>query len=116
MTAEDESLDEAVRQSGLEWRRLGQKLRSTTPAGLARFLLIVGSLATVIWLLVAWRWELVGGILAIATMCLRELAWVLIKGDWFAGFLILWAVVLPPAILFLIAWWLDRGAGASTQA
>jgi hypothetical protein len=61
-----------------------------------------------LWLLVAWRWELLGGILAIATMFVRELAWVLIKGNWFPGFFILWATFLPPAVLFLIAWGLAR--------
>jgi hypothetical protein len=78
------------------------------------FLLSLWGLA-VLWLLVAWRWELVGGILAIATMFVRELAWVLIKGQWFAGFLILWAAVVPPAILFLIAWRLERRARATAE-
>jgi hypothetical protein len=71
------------------------------------FLLSLWGLA-VLWLLVALRWERVGSILAIATMFVRELAWILIKGNWFAGFLILWAAVAPPAILFLLAQGLDR--------
>jgi len=76
------------------------------------FLLGLWALAF-LWLLVAWRWELVGGILAIATMFVRELAWVLIKGDWFVGFLFLWAAFVSPAILFLVAWGLDRRSGAT---
>lgn len=78
------------------------------------FLLSLWGVA-ILFLLVAWRWELVGGILAIATMFVRELAWVLIKGQWFVGFLILWAAVVPPAILFLMAWGLDRRARATTR-
>jgi hypothetical protein len=78
------------------------------------FLLSLWGLA-VLFLLVAWRWEIVGGILVIVTMCLRELAWVLIKGQWFLGFLILWAVVAPPAILFVMAAVLERRARATAQ-
>jgi hypothetical protein len=68
---------------------------------------------SVLGLVVAWRWERLGGILAIAAMFIRELAWILIKGSWFAGFLILWAAVAPPAILFLLAWRLDRRASGT---
>ncbi len=79
------------------------------------FLLSLWGVA-ILFLLVAWRWELVGGILAIVTMFVRELAWILIKGQWFLGFLILWAAVAPPAILFLIAGVLERRARAAAQA
>lgn len=71
------------------------------------FLLGLWAIA-VLGLLVAWRWELLGSILAIAAMVVREVAWVLIKGEWFAGFLLLWLGIVPPAVLFLIAWRLDR--------
>ena len=64
----------------------------------------------ILGLLVAWRWELVGGIITIATMFFRELAWILLKGDWLVNFLIVWVAVVPPALLFLVAWWLGRNA------
>jgi hypothetical protein len=54
-------------------------------------------------LLIAWRWELAGGILTIAVMFVRELAWVVLKGPWLVNFLIVWLFLLPPAILFLVA-------------
>jgi len=61
-------------------------------------------------LFIAWRWELVGGIFTIAMMFIREIAWVILKGNWLLGFLILWFFIAPPAILFLIAWRLERKA------
>jgi hypothetical protein len=77
------------------------------------FLLSLWGIA-ILCLVAAWRWELVGSILAIATMFIRELAWILLKGPWFAGFLIIWAAVVPPAILFLVAWGMDRRARATS--
>lgn len=64
----------------------------------------------VLGLLVAWRWELVGGIITIATMFLRELAWVILKGGWMVNFLMIWLFILPPAVLFIVAWDLERKA------
>jgi hypothetical protein len=71
------------------------------------FLLILWGVA-VLGLLVAWRWELVGGIITIAIMFIRELAWLILKGAWLVNFLIVWAFLVPPAILFLVAWGLER--------
>jgi len=31
-----------------------------------------------------------------------------LKGDWLVNFLIIWFIVVPPAILFLVAWGLER--------
>ena len=61
-------------------------------------------------LFIAWRWELVGGIFTIAMLFIREIAWVILKGDWLVGFLILWFLIAPPGILFLVAWNLERKA------
>jgi hypothetical protein len=58
-------------------------------------------------LLLAWRWELVGGIITIAAMFIRELAWVILKGGWSAYILVVWLFVVAPAILFLVAWRLE---------
>jgi hypothetical protein len=71
------------------------------------FLLSLWGIA-VLGLLVAWRWELAGGILTIAVMFLRELAWIVLKGAWLVNFLIVWLFLVPPAVLFLIAWGLER--------
>lgn len=57
---------------------------------------------------VAWRWELGGAIITIATMIFRELAWIFLKGDWMASFLIVWLLLVIPAVLFVLAWELER--------
>ncbi|MEJ2304576.1 MAG: hypothetical protein P8Y14_23870 [Anaerolineales bacterium] len=75
------------------------------------FLLSLWGVA-ILGLLIAWRWELVGGIITVTTMFVRELAWVILKGDWLVNFLIIWLLVVPPAILFLVAWRLERKANS----
>ena len=80
------------------------------PVPVADWLLLSLWGVAILGLLVAWRWELVGGIITIATMFIRELAWVILKGHWLANFLIAWLFVVPPAILFLVAWGLERKA------
>jgi len=67
-------------------------------------------------LFIAWRWELAGGIFTIAMLFIREIAWVILKGTWLAGFLMLWLLIAPPAILFLIAWRQDRKAVQKIQS
>ena len=82
---------------------------SYTPGTLAPvdiFLLSLTGLA-LLGLFIAWRWELVGGIFTLSMLFIREIAWVILKGQWMVGFLILWVVIAPPAILFLIAWNMD---------
>ena len=59
-------------------------------------------------LFIAWRWELAGGIFTITMMFVREVAWVILKGQWLVEFLFLWLLIAPPAILFLIARSLER--------
>jgi hypothetical protein len=78
-------------------------------AAVDQFLLSLTGLA-LLGLFIAWRWELVGGIFTIGMLFIRELFWVILKGNWELGFLILWLFIAPPAILFLIAWWLEKKA------
>jgi predicted PurR-regulated permease PerM len=47
----EDGLSAAVRKSREAWRRLGMRLRSVTPSGLARILLVVGALVMLIWVL-----------------------------------------------------------------
>ncbi len=71
------------------------------------FLLSLWGLA-ILGLLLAWWKERAGGILTIGLMFLREIAWVIIKGKWLVAFLIFWAFIVPPAVLFIIASSLER--------
>ena len=65
-------------------------------------------LLAILGLMLAWKWEALGAILAVAGMALREIAFYLFKGYWTPLFLIVWLLVIPPALLFLAAWWLER--------
>jgi hypothetical protein len=81
---------------------------STEPiAAVDKFILSLTGLA-MLGLFIAWRWELVGGIFTIVMLFVREIVWVILKGNWLVGFLVLWFFFLPPAILFLIAWRQER--------
>jgi hypothetical protein len=83
---------------------------ATEPVPVADWFLLSLWGVAVLGLLVAWRWELVGGIITIATMFIREMAWGILKGHWLVNFLIVWLFLVPPAILFLVAWRLERKA------
>lgn len=74
------------------------------------FLLSLWGVA-VLGLAVAWRREAIGATVTIAAMFVREMAFFLIKGFWHPAFLLVWVFVIPPAILFLVAWKLTKSAG-----
>lgn len=57
----------------------------------------------VLGLAISWRWETLGAIITIGIMFLREILWVLLKGPWMPSFLMVWALLVPPAILFLVS-------------
>lgn len=70
----------------------------------------------IIGLVLAWKWNLVGGIIAIAFTALHDvLAWI-INGSWLPGYMIMWAFIIPPAIIFIIAWVLERNARQAYEA
>ncbi|MEW6094244.1 MAG: hypothetical protein AB1531_09795 [Chloroflexota bacterium] len=71
------------------------------------FLLSLWGVA-ILGLAAAWRWEAIGAMIAIVTMFLREAAFFLLKGFWHPAFLIIWILIVPPAIMFLAAWGLTR--------
>jgi hypothetical protein len=62
----------------------------------------------ILGLLLAWVWERLGVFITIVTLFIREIVWVALYGNWTVNFLIFWALVLPPALLFWIASSLDR--------
>ena len=85
----------------------GEGIGQASIAPVDIFLLSLTGVALV-RLFVAWRWELFGGIFTQAMLFLREIVWVILKGQWLLGFLFLWILIAPPAILFLIAWAMER--------
>ncbi len=71
------------------------------------FLLSLWGIA-ILGVLVAWRWETVGAIITVGTLLLRELVWVLLKGGWSVNFLLIWALLVPPVVLFQMAQRMER--------
>lgn len=80
----------------------------TEPVPMEDWFLLSFWFVAILALALAWRWEFRGAIIAIVMMSLRELAWVILKGRWMASFLIVWLWIVLPAILFLVAWGLER--------
>jgi predicted PurR-regulated permease PerM len=71
-TGAPDSLELAAQHSSQAWRRLGLRLRSITPGGLAQAVLLVGALAGIAWL-IWYTWIslvpfAIGGIIAYAVL------------------------------------------------
>lgn len=71
------------------------------------FMLSLWGLA-ILGLLLAWRWERLGALLTMLIMPIRELVYILVYREWTINFLLIWALVIPPAVMYLLAWYLDR--------
>ena len=88
-------------------------LKTTDPNGiepvstLNSFLVLLLGVA-VSGLLIAWRWERTGAILTIVAMVIREIAWLTLREKWMVSTVLLWVVLLPPAIMYLSASRLER--------
>ena len=54
-------------------------------------------------LLIAWKWESIGARIVVGILVVREIAWVVLKGRWYVNFLLVWLVLVPPAVMFLAA-------------
>ena len=65
-------------------------------------------LVAILGLLLAWRFERLGALITIIIMPVRELLYFLIYREWTINFLLIWALVIPPAVIYLIAWSRDR--------
>jgi hypothetical protein len=78
------------------------------PIALVDKLLLSLTGVALIGLFIAWQWGLAGGIFTIAMLFIREIVWAILKGQRLVGFLVLWILIAPPAIMFLIAGSLDR--------
>jgi hypothetical protein len=61
----------------------------------------------ILGLLIAWRWEGLGGILALTGILAQAVAFRMFRGVWFVQTI---PIILlgAPAVFFLVAWWLSR--------
>lgn len=81
---------------------------ATQPISLSDILWLSPWGIAILGLLIAWLWERLGALITILTMFVRELVFYLVHREWTINFLLVWALVIPPAILFLLAAHLDR--------
>jgi predicted PurR-regulated permease PerM len=108
-------LEPLVTRSEEAWRRLWQRVRTITPAGLARFALVSGALAVIVWLFAsAWSQLLpfqLGLVLAYITLPVvnafsrvmpRWLAATLLVVMEIVGALALLGLLLPPVVRELV--------------
>lgn len=62
----------------------------------------------VLGLMVGWLWERAGAMIAIGALVLRDILYISLNGKWGTSFLLVWAAFLPPVILYLLAWRMER--------
>ncbi|HEY9122244.1 MAG TPA: hypothetical protein VIM80_04530 [Brevefilum sp.] len=65
-------------------------------------------LIAILGLVLGWRFERLGALITIIIMPVREVLYVLFYREWTVNFLLIWALVIPPAIMYLLAWSGDR--------
>ncbi len=66
------------------------------------FLLSFWALA-IVSLILAWRWPKAGAVMAVTIMAARELAWILLKDGWLINFLLIWLIIVPPAVFYWLS-------------
>ncbi len=62
----------------------------------------------ILGLILAWWKEKPGAIITLTSIVLREVIYIMTHRDWTVNFLLVWALVVPPAIMYLVAWKLDH--------
>ena len=65
-------------------------------------------LVAMLGLLLAWRFERLGALITVIIMPLREVLYFLFYREWTINFLLIWALVMPPAAMYLLAWSKDH--------
>ena len=65
-------------------------------------------LVAILGLLLGWRFERLGALITVIIMPLREVLYFLFYREWTINFLLIWALVMPPAAMYLLAWSRDH--------
>ena len=76
---------------------------------LSSFFLVMWGFAT-LGLVVGWRWELAGGLITIVTLVMRDTLYIIMGGTWVENILFVWIPLIPPAVMFLIVWRMEKSA------
>ncbi len=81
---------------------------ATNPITAGEFFMLSLWAIPILGLLLSWRFERVGALITILAMPIREALYILTSREWMINFLLIWALVIPPAVMYLLAWSLDR--------
>ncbi len=87
----------------------GTEVEGQTPS-VAYWILLVMWCVGVLGLLIAWRWELAGAIIAIFALITRDMFYFSLSRQSFVDFGMVWLPILIPALIFALVWWLDKKA------
>lgn len=74
---------------------------------LSSFFLVMWGIA-VLGLVIGWRWELAGGLITIVTLVMRDTLYIIMRGAWVENILFVWVPLIPPAVMFLFAWRMEK--------
>jgi hypothetical protein len=74
---------------------------------LSSFFLVMYGIAAM-GLVIGWRWELAGGLITIVTLVMRDTFYIIMGGTWVENILFVWVPLIPPAVMFLIAWRMEK--------
>lgn len=81
---------------------------AVTPISLREFFMLSLWLVAILGLVLGWRFERLGALIALIIMPVREAPYILFYREWTVNFLLIWALVIPPAAMYLSAWSGDR--------
>jgi hypothetical protein len=84
----------------------GTAVEGQTPT-VATWVLLILWMVGVLGLLVAWRWELAGAIIAFAALILRDMYYYSLSRQSFVDFGMVWLPILIPSLIFILVWWLE---------
>jgi len=85
----------------------GTEVEGQTPT-VAYWILLVMWCVGVLGLLIAWRWELAGSIIAIFSLITRDMFYYSLSRQSFVDFGMVWLPILIPALMFALTWWLEK--------
>ena len=78
------------------------------PISTSEFILLGLLGVSVLGLMIAWLRERLGALIAIGTMLVREVIFIIVEGRWYVNFLLFWLAILPPAVMYWFAWRMER--------
>jgi len=87
---------------------IGPDPNAVRPPSLREVFLLSLWLIAILGLMMAWKWERFGALLAMIIMPVREIFYILVYREWLINFLLIWALVIPPAMMYYFADVMDR--------